>query len=201
MTTTPTHPTTTPWDRRRLLAGAGLALLGAPTVLGAQARSDDDGSTAAVATLILSRHAEKASEPAGDPALTDAGRRRARALAGLLAAVPVTRLLSTDTRRTRDTLAPLAAATGLPVAPYGPRDGATVLAGLGAGDVVVMAGHSNTVPALVAALGGRLDGLDARGFLPDDQYDRVILATLAVGRDDGPRALSVLDLRLAVPAD
>src|ERR1700682_2002111 len=112
--------------------------------------------------VVLVRHAEKAAEPAGDPALSEAGAARAKALEAALHDARVTAIVTTELRRTRETAAPLATALGIPpeVVPTG-SDGvrAHVEAVVAAvrkhsGGVVLVVGHSNTIPAIVAALGG-----------------------------------------------
>lgn len=188
--------------RRELLGfAAGLALL--PATAGRR-------TTALEArTVVLVRHAEKAADDPddpgdpgapGDPGLSEEGAARAASLARTLAAAGVTHLLATPYRRTRDTLAPLAEATGVAVEAYDPRalgELAERLRALPAGSVAVVAGHSNTTPALAELLGGALSGLDARGFLAEDEHDRLIVQTLA-GAGDGaePTAVATLDLRL-----
>jgi len=134
----------------------------------------DEGSFEPI-TVILLRHAEKAAEPSGDPALTARGQARAEELARLLGESGVTALYSTDLRRTRDTLAPLAEKVGLPVQVVPPADlDAMVRAILShPGGVVVSAGHSNTVGPIIEKLGG--------GPIPpidDNEYDRLYVLTV-----------------------
>lgn len=111
-------------------------------------------------TVILVRHAEKASEPAGDPGLSAAGQARAEALAAALADAGVDTVLTTQFQRTRATAAPLLAARGLtPTVIDAAGDTAAHVAAVAAavresGGTVLVVGHSNTVPAIVAALGG-----------------------------------------------
>lgn len=130
-------------------------------------------ATAADTVIYLVRHAEKAMN-GDDPALSAAGRERARALADLLENAPIDRIHSTDFRRTRETAEPLARRRGLPVDPYDPeRPGDLVQRILGAGGGHLVIGHSNTVPELVDLLGGT-------GGLPIDEageYDRLYVVT------------------------
>jgi broad specificity phosphatase PhoE len=112
--------------------------------------------------VLLVRHAEKATEPADDPALTGAGVARAQALATALRDADVTTVITTQLRRTRDTALPLATARGLTPEVVPMATGAlpahveaTVTAiRRHAGGVVLVVGHSNTIPAIIAALGG-----------------------------------------------
>jgi phosphohistidine phosphatase SixA len=182
-----------------LLLGA-LALLGlraaiapeAPAAAGQEPRAE---RTAPVA-VVLVRHAEKADEPADDPGLSAAGRDRARALARLCAPAGVTHLYASEFRRTQETLAPLSERTGVAVETRSARDPGALareLAALPGGSVAVVAGHSNTVPALVEALGGTARGAE-RGptgaVLREEQYDRLFVVTLPAG--GGPAATLAL---------
>lgn len=133
-------------------------------------------ATAPVLVLMV-RHAEKADDGTPDPPLTERGHERARCLAALLQGFAPTHLLTTAYQRNRATLEPLAAATGLQPTVLDAKDDAAwqrVLRELPAGSRAVVVGHSNTLPGLVAGLGGRLLALDADGNLPHDEYDRLV---------------------------
>lgn len=109
--------------------------------------------------VILVRHAEKASTPSGDPDLSEAGRQRAEQLAALLQDAGITHILTSDRRRTQQTAAPLAQRLGLQPQAIATRGGdhlAALLAAVRAqqGGTLLVVGHGNTVPALLAALGG-----------------------------------------------
>jgi phosphohistidine phosphatase SixA len=115
------------------------------------------------AMVILVRHAEKSTEPKEDPTLTSAGLERAKALAATLADTGVTAIITTQWRRTKETAAPLAAARGItpevvatePGKPVeGHADAVAEAIGRHPGGVVLVVGHSNTIAAIVAALGG-----------------------------------------------
>lgn len=131
---------------------ARLALLGALVLAGCDAGSAEPLVVHAV------RHAEKAGAPEGDPPLTPAGTARAQALARQMAAVELAAIYATPYRRTRDTVIPTARAHGLDpddirtdLPPTGPL-AAHILAEH-PGETVLVCGHSNTVPALLEALG------------------------------------------------
>ena len=115
-------------------------------------------------TVILVRHAEKAAtgdpefDPASpsDPPLNAAGRDRAEALARTLGEAGVTAIFSSEFERTHQTVAPLADALGLQVTTHPAGDTPGLVARISAGHVggtVVISGHSNTVPAIIEALG------------------------------------------------
>ena len=95
------------------------------------------------------RHAEKATDDPRDPSLTLEGRRQAEALARLLGRSGVSAVLSTDTRRTRDTASPLAEAANVEVELYDPGRLEELATELRARTgVVVVVGRSNTTPEL-----------------------------------------------------
>lgn len=106
-------------------------------------------------TIFVMRHL---NTPAGasDPDLLPEGQRRAAALAHWFrrGERPVA-IYVTDYRRTRQSAAPLAAALHLTPIVYNPADTPGLIARVRAenGNVLVI-GHSNTVPDIVAALGG-----------------------------------------------
>ena len=113
--------------------------------------------------VYIVRHAEKATEPRRDPGLTPAGAERAEALAAVLANARLTGIVTSQFKRTRATATPVAAATGVEslVVRYRPGDfeahGAAVASASRErfrGGVVLVVGHSDTVPAIVNALGG-----------------------------------------------
>lgn len=122
--------------------------------------------------VIIVRHADKATTPAGDPPLTQVGVERAQTLATLLADAKVGAVMHTPTTRTRETARPVAERFGLTpeVIPQGPLElqAAAVVEMVRAhrGQTVVVVGHSNTVMAWIAALGG-----PTRPALCDHQYD------------------------------
>lgn len=121
--------------------------------------------------IVLVRHAEKAAQPANDPPLTEAGAARAKALAAALADANIQAVIATPTIRTQSTAKPLADARGLTIetVALGPRDvhvKAVAAAALAhRGQAVLIVGHSNTIPAIITALGG-----PALADLCDTQY-------------------------------
>lgn len=139
--------------RPSLIASALCALLAAPP-----AAADPE-------LVILVRHAERAAEPKADPGLTAEGRQRAQALAAALEHAGVTALITTQFERTRATAAPLAAARGLTPVVVETKRGEDPIAAVAAAvrrqrGVVLVVGHSNTVPQIAAALSGTPPGLD-----------------------------------------
>ena len=130
----------------------------------------------AQSVVYLVRHAEKA-DLGDDPGLTDAGRARAETLARILADEPLTGVLSTDYERTRKTAASVAAVHGVEVEVYDPRDPGPLLRRiLGTPGRYLVVGHSNTIPDLVATLGG-----DPGPPIDDAEYDRLYVVMTLQG--------------------
>lgn len=115
---------------------------------------------AAPRVVVLIRHAEKEAG-VDDPQLTAAGRARAADFAKIVMGLsamgsPVRAIFSSEFRRTQETVAPLAAATGLRVTIVPGADVRTLRDRILAidGGMVVVSGHSNTVPPVIESLGG-----------------------------------------------
>lgn len=114
----------------------------------------------ATTTMIFVRHAEKAGIPPEDPGLTPAGQRRAAELARQLVDADVVAgvdaIYSTPFRRTRETAKPVADALNLPINIYDPSDNEAVLETIlrnHKGKIILVVGHSDTLPTLIADLG------------------------------------------------
>lgn len=112
----------------------------------------------AVTTVFLVRHAEKDStSDRADPTLSAMGLIRAQALNQTLARRHPDALFTTDTKRTRATLAPLAAATKLEPQVYDPLRTYQLAERIQkdyVGKTVVVVGHSNSLLPLINELGG-----------------------------------------------
>ncbi len=114
----------------------------------------------ATTTIIFVRHAEKAAEPGDDPGLSAAGQRRAAELARQLVDADVVAgvdaVFATQYRRTQETASKVADALNLPVNTYDAADTETVLAEIlksYKGKIILVVGHSDTLPQLIANLG------------------------------------------------
>lgn len=121
------------------------------------------------ATYVVVRHAEKDSDDVRDPSLSDAGRARAQMLARHLAAADLVAVYATGFKRAQRTAAPSAQAHGLEVHTY---DAAQPVADLVAtlrrehtSGVILVVGHSNTVPAIASALCGcKVEAIDESDY-------------------------------------
>ena len=109
------------------------------------------------APVYVIRHFQKAD--GADPSLTAEGSANAERLAAMLRGKGIKAIFATQTRRAMQTGEPLAEALGLKVTPYDPANVAALAAAVtsAAGPVLVV-GHSNTVPELVALFGGARPG-------------------------------------------
>ena len=118
-----------------LLAAAGTAAAAEPT-----------------ATYVM-RHLQRA--PGEDPGLSDEGRGNAERLSGWFYDERPTAIYVSATRRARETAAPLAARLGVAAKEYDPRDTPGLVDRVKAeSGIVLIVGHSNTVPDIVESLGG-----------------------------------------------
>src|SRR5688500_10858448 len=117
----------------------------------------------AQALVLLVRHAERADGGAGtgamtnkpaDPPLSAAGEARASRLAAMLADAGITAIYSTEYRRTQDTVKALSTRTGVTVTTVPAGDLAALTAKIKAdpNGIVLVVGHSNTVPEVIKAL-------------------------------------------------
>ncbi len=133
-----------------------------------------------VTTVLLVRHAEKAAEPLDDPPLTPEGEVRAKKLAHVARKAGVTAIYTTDTKRTRQTVQPLADSLKLQPILYGtPQElvNQMILPDHN-GDVVLVAGHGPTVPQIAQQLGANIP------IQSVDDYDNLFVATRkGAGRD------------------
>ena len=106
-------------------------------------------------TVLLTRHAEKVRGADDNPPLTAGGQKRAQALPAAVSKYNISAIYSTRYRRTRKTALPLVEARGLSLTLYSdnPRKLAKRLLREHRGDTILVVGHSNTVPQIIAALG------------------------------------------------
>jgi len=146
------------------------------------------GDSAGTTTVFVVRHAEKQSGK--DPALTGPGADRAAELARMLRDAPIGGVYASQFRRTRDTAAAVAAGAGkeVIVVPAGgdlmerARTLAQRILTENRGMTALVAGHSNTVPLLLEAL-----GVSPAPQLSEQDYDDLFVVIVAA--DDRARLL------------
>jgi broad specificity phosphatase PhoE len=138
-------------------------------------------------TVILVRHAERADAgaPAGamagstaDPLLSAAGQARAEKLATMLRDAGIKAIYATEFHRTQDTAKPLAAKLHLDVQTMAAGDTAALVAAIKSThskDIVLVVGHSNTLPDAIKAFGG------PAVTIRDDEYDAMFVLIPSTG--------------------
>lgn len=149
-------------------------------------------------TVILVRHAEKAAEPADDPPLTAAGEARAQELWTAIKNAGVSAVITTQFARTRRTAQPTASAVHITpeVVTAGAATHAQDVANAvrkHAGQTVLVVGHSNTIPAIIEALGA-----ERPPAICDPEYDNLFVVTIA---PDGKVGLVRAKFGARSPAD
>ncbi|HEX3913668.1 MAG TPA: histidine phosphatase family protein [Steroidobacteraceae bacterium] len=160
-------------QRRPFLIPIWLTVFGAVAVFSLALLAGWVWFTANSTTVIVIRHAEKESPSAPDPRLSAAGEARAALLAQMFGdtkgPVRLDAIYVSATARSRLTAAALAARLG--IAPIvAPADDPKALARRvlreNSGKRVMIVGHVNTVPEIVAALSGRRDipSMDEKEF-------------------------------------
>ena len=140
---------------------------------------------ASAQSLVIGvRHAERADGGSGtmlsqtDPLLSAEGEARAKRLAAMLADAGITAIYATEYKRTQDTAKPLAQKIGVEVRTHKAQDNAGLAAKLKADhakDVVLVIGHSNTLPNVIKALGG------PEWKIPEAEYDTIYIFVPATG--------------------
>lgn len=154
---------------KRLLLAAASLLIAGPTL---------------AQTVILVRHAEKVDASA-DPLLSEAGQRRAFDLAVALSDADLTHVLTSPLQRTVLTARPAAEAHAISPEVISFEGGTEAHVGrvadrvrvLPDDAVVLVVGHSNTIPLIAAALGET-----GPSEMRDCEYDRL---TVIPVEDDG----------------
>ena len=149
-----------------------------------------------VTTIILVRHAEKIDQ-SRDPSLSEAGEARARTLAHMVESVGIEGAFVTQFKRTAETLQPMAQALGVEVEVFEAtrdldaysREFAEMVLRDYAGRTVITAGHSNTVPLLIAAF-----GVEVMPVIEDGEYDDLFVVTV-----DGEGRATLLHLKYGAP--
>jgi broad specificity phosphatase PhoE len=150
-------------------------------------------------SILIVRHTERQTGE-GDDGLSEAGRQRAERLAAVLKDAGITHIFVSDRRRTVETAQPLARLRNLSPARMAiPAQGrgkitaselqvrATLLAisKLPRSAVVLVVGHSNTVPMFLTRL-----GYGAAVQIPEPEFDNLFVVT-----PRATRAPSVIRLR------
>src|SRR3989442_8537597 len=130
-----------------------------------------------VTTIILVRHAEKIIDPNNpDVDLSAAGQARAQEIARVFGDAGINAIYATQYKRTQETVKPLSEKIGVPATIVNSKSTADLLAQIRAqhsGQTIFVAGHNNTVPEVIAALGG-----PQYPIIPETEYDNLYLVTV-----------------------
>ena len=157
-----------------------ITTLVAATALASVATTRLAAQVKAATTVIVVRHAEKATMPADDPPLSAIGQARARDLYEAIRNSGVSAVITTQYVRTKQTAEPTVAGLSLPTEVVTATSAAThardVAAAVRAhaGQTVLVVGHSNTVPAIIEALGATRPPP-----ICDAEYDNLFIVTIA----------------------
>ena len=134
------------------------------------------GQKDAVTTFILVRHAEKGNDGTEDPDLKPEGMERVKRLGQLLSETKLDAVYSTQYKRVRHTVEPIAAAKMLPVLPYEvfkAEDIETMLKKYPGGTILI-GGHSNNIPWIANLLTGKED----YKTYDDTNYSTILVVTV-----------------------
>lgn len=130
-----------------------------------------------VTTVILVRHAEKIIDPNNsDPDLSPAGQARAQEIVRIFGDTGINAIYATQYKRTQQTVKPLADKLGLPVNQVNSKSTSDLLAQIrsqNSGQIIFIAGHNNTVPEIIAALGG-----PTFPAIPETEFDNLYIVTV-----------------------
>jgi len=154
-------------------------------------------SLPAAADVFLVRHADKKT-PDEQSLLSAKGHKRAKDLARTLSSVKLKAIYRTEYERTGQTAAPTAAAQGLTpilVQSDDVKGLAAKLRAVPAGENVLVVGHSDTVPDLIAEL-----GVSTRVALGNYDYDNLFVVSPRAGGEPGFLRLHYGDPSPAAPA-
>ncbi len=129
-------------------------------------------------TVILVRHAEKAIVPPEnkDPDISLAGLARAQELSRMLVQSGIKAIYVSQFKRTHQTVKPLADKLGLTATQFEAKKTTELVKQIreqNAGQVVFIAGHNNTVPEIIAALGG-----PKLPIIPETEFDNFYILTV-----------------------
>jgi broad specificity phosphatase PhoE len=130
-----------------------------------------------VTTVILVRHAEKIIDPNNsDPDLSPAGQARAQEIVRIFGDTGINAIYATQYKRTQQTVKPLADKLGLPINQVNSKSTADLLTQIrsqNSGQIIFIAGHNNTVPEIIAALGG-----PTFPTIPETEFDNLYIVTV-----------------------
>ena len=130
-----------------------------------------------ITTVILVRHAEKVIDPNNPNALLTAeGQARAQELVHAIGSAGITSIYATQVTRTQQTTKPIADRLGLQpniIEATNTQELVRQIISQHTGSVVLVVGHTNSIPEVIAALGG-----GSVPAIPETEYDNLYVVTL-----------------------
>ena len=129
-------------------------------------------------TIILMRHAEKMVVPPEnkDPDISVQGEARAKEIARMFSGSGINAIYATQFKRTQQTVKTLAERLKVPVTIVEAKKTSDLVAQIrarAAGETIFIAGHNNTVPEIIAALGG-----PSLPIIPETEFDNLYILTI-----------------------
>jgi broad specificity phosphatase PhoE len=129
-------------------------------------------------TIILVRHGEKKIVPSEnkDPDLSAEGEARAKEIARMFGGSGIAAIYATQYKRTQQTVKPLADRLRLPISRVEAKKSSDLVGQIRArpaGQTIFVAGHNNTVPEIIAALGG-----PSLSIIPETDFDNLYILTI-----------------------
>lgn len=148
-------------------------------------------------TIILVRHAEKMLVPPEnkDPDISAQGEARAKEIARMFRDSGIAAIYATQYKRTQQTVKPLAEQLQLPITQVEAKKTSELVEQIRArpaGQTIFIAGHNNTVPEIIAALGG-----PSLPIIPETDFDNLYILTI---QEDKVTKLVKLKYGSALPA-
>jgi broad specificity phosphatase PhoE len=127
-----------------------------------------------VTTIILIRHADRAGS---EDQLNSAGEARAQELVRILDEANISAIYASSANRAQQTANPLATQLGLSILTYDSNNLQALVNEIKnqhRGKVVLVVGHSDTVPVIIGLLGIQ----PAPGAIPGNEFDNLFIVTL-----------------------
>ena len=148
-----------------------------PVLLLSQLAGAQQQPSPRTSTVVLVRHAEKASNDPDAP-LSAQGQQRAECLARVLKDAGIKRIYVSDTKRTQQTADPVAKALGIKPTVVPANDTSTLIRDVfyGTGGNALVVGHSNTLPLIIQRV--------QAGTVPpigENEYDGLYVLTVMEG--------------------
>ncbi|MBL7856809.1 MAG: histidine phosphatase family protein [Cyclobacteriaceae bacterium] len=129
-----------------------------------------------ITTFILIRHAEKASDGTDDPDLKPEGVLRANKLVDMFSDTPIAAIYSTNFKRTKNSVRPLAQAKEILIEEYEAFQADPIDAMLArhAGETILICGHSNNIPWIA----NLLIGTEQYSDFQDTEYNTMLIVSV-----------------------